>query len=84
MIHLDVEKFFDQVSWDLVLLAVNAVTGCCWVLVYVERWLAAPLERRSGTLEERNEGAPDRSALRYSSGSPLASRRWGTTTEITA
>ena len=43
MIDLDVQKFFDEVPWDLVVRAVRAVTDCRWVLLYVERWLAAPL-----------------------------------------
>src|ERR671914_91296 len=44
-IDLDVQKFFDEVPWDLVLRAVKAVTDSRWVLLYVERWLAAPFER---------------------------------------
>ena len=42
-IDLDVQKFFDTVPWDLVVKAVEAVTDCRWVLLYVKRWLAAPL-----------------------------------------
>jgi RNA-directed DNA polymerase len=32
-IDLDVQKFFDTVSWDLVVKAVEAVTDCRWVLL---------------------------------------------------
>ena len=45
VIDLDVQKFFDTVPWDLVVKAVKAVTDCRWALLYVERWLAAPLVR---------------------------------------
>jgi RNA-directed DNA polymerase len=62
-IDLDVQKFFDEVPWDLVLRAVRAVTDCRWVLLYVERWLAAPLERPDGALEQRSKGTPQGSAV---------------------
>ena len=63
IIDLDVQKFFDTVPWDLVVKAVQAVTDCRWVLLYVKRWLAAPLQRSDGTLVERDEGTPQGSAI---------------------
>jgi RNA-directed DNA polymerase len=62
-IDLDVQKFFDTVSWDLVVKAVEAVTDCRWVLLYVKRWLAAPLVRPDGALEQRSKGTPQGSAV---------------------
>jgi RNA-directed DNA polymerase len=44
---------FDEVPWDLVVRAVEAVTDCPWVLLYVKRWLAAPSQQPDGTLVER-------------------------------
>ena len=52
---LDVQKVFDEVPWDLVLKAVTAVTDWRWVLLYVERWLAAPLKRPDCALEQRSK-----------------------------
>ena len=63
VIDLDVRKFFDTVPWELVLRAVRAVTDCRWVLLYVERWLAAPMKRPDGTLQERDKGTPQGSAI---------------------
>jgi group II intron reverse transcriptase/maturase len=63
IIDLDVQKFFDTVPWRLVVRAVRAVTDCPWVLLYVKRWLAAPLQRPDGTLVERSEGTPQGSAI---------------------
>ena len=63
VIDLDVQKFFDSVPWDLVVKAVEAVTDTPWVLLYVKRWLAAPLQRPDGTLVERDEGTPQGSAV---------------------
>ena len=63
VIDLDVQKFFDTVAWELVVKAVLAVTDCRWVLLYVRRWLAAPLQRPDGTLEQRTKGTPQGSAV---------------------
>ena len=63
VIDLDVQKFFDTVPWDLVVKAVMAVTDCPWVLLYVKRWLAAPLEYPDGTLVQRDKGTPQGSAI---------------------
>jgi RNA-directed DNA polymerase len=57
-IDLDVEKFFDSVRWDLIVKAVQAHTDLPWVLLYVKRWLAAPLQLPDGTLLERDRGTP--------------------------
>jgi RNA-directed DNA polymerase len=63
MIDLDVQKFFDEVPWGLIVKAVEAVTDCRWVLLYVKRWLAAPLQHPDGTLVERTRGTPQGSAV---------------------
>jgi RNA-directed DNA polymerase len=63
IIDLDVQKFFDEVPWDLMVKAVQAVSDCRWVLLYVKRWLAAPLQRPDGTLVERDKGTPQGSAV---------------------
>ena len=62
-IDFDVQKFFDTVPWDLVVRAVQSVTDCPWVLLYVKRWLASPLKHPDGTLEERSKGTPQGSAI---------------------
>ncbi len=62
-IDLDVQKFFDEVPWDLIVKAVRAVTDCRWVLLYVKRWLAAPLQYPDGVLVERCKGTPQGSAV---------------------
>jgi RNA-directed DNA polymerase len=63
VIDLDVQKFFDEVPWDLMVKAVKVVTEARWVLLYVERWLAAPLEHPGGALEQRTKGTPQGSAV---------------------
>ena len=63
VIDLDVRKFFDTVAWDLVVKAVTAVCTDRWVLLYVKRWLAAPLQHADGTLAQRTKGTPQGSAV---------------------
>jgi RNA-directed DNA polymerase len=63
VVDLDVQKFFDEVPWDLVVRAVETVTDARWVLLYVKRWLAAPLEHPDGSLEQRRRGTPQGSAV---------------------
>jgi RNA-directed DNA polymerase len=62
VIDLDVAKFFDTVPWDLIVKAVEAVTSEPWVLLYVKRWLRAPLQHQDGTVVERDKGTPQGSA----------------------
>lgn len=63
VIDLDVQKFFDSVPWGLVVKAVEAHTDQPWVVLYVRRWLAAPLQLPDGTLAERDRGTPQGSAV---------------------
>jgi RNA-directed DNA polymerase len=63
LIDLDIQKFFDSVRWDLVVKAVEANISDPWVVLYVKRWLEAPLQLPDGTLQERDRGTPQGSAV---------------------
>ena len=63
VIDLDIKGFFDNLDHDLVLKAVAHHTGQKWILLYVERWLKAPLQRPDGSLVARNRGSPQGSAI---------------------
>ncbi len=58
VVDLDVKAFFDSVPWDLMLKAVARHTDSKWVLLYVERWLKAPMLMPDGTLTHRVKGTP--------------------------
>jgi len=58
IVDLDVKAFFDSVPWDLMLSAVARHTDAKWVLLYVERWLKAPMLMPDGTLLARTKGTP--------------------------
>jgi RNA-directed DNA polymerase len=65
VIDLDVQKFFDTVPWDLMVKAVeaNITASQEWVLLYVKRWLAAPVQLPDGTLAVRERGTAQGSAV---------------------
>jgi RNA-directed DNA polymerase len=63
VLDLDIQKFFDSVPWDLVIKAVEANTDQKWVVLYVKRWLSAPLQLADGSLVERDRGTPQGSAV---------------------
>jgi len=63
VIDLDLRAFFDSIDHDLLLKAVSKHTDLRWVLLYVERWLKAPLQREDGTLAARDRGTPQGSAI---------------------
>ena len=63
VIDLDIQKFFDSVRWDLVVKAVEANTCLPWVVLYVKRWLQAPLQLPDGTLQKRDRGTPQGSSI---------------------
>jgi RNA-directed DNA polymerase len=63
VIDLDVQKFFDSVRWDLLVKAVEAHTDAVWAVLYVKRWLGAPLQLPDGSLQERDRGTPQGSPV---------------------
>ena len=63
VIDLDIKGFFDNLDHDLVLKAVAHHTDQRWILLYVRRWLKAPLQRPDGTLVARDRGSPQGSAI---------------------
>jgi RNA-directed DNA polymerase len=54
---------FDTLDHELVLQLVRRHTDQRWILLYVERWLKAPLQREDGTLVRRDRGTPQGSAI---------------------
>ncbi|MCA1682099.1 MAG: group II intron reverse transcriptase/maturase [Actinobacteria bacterium] len=63
VIDLDLRAFFDTIPHDLLLRAVSKHTDLPWVLLYVKRWLEAPLQRQNGTIIARDRGTPQGSAI---------------------
>jgi len=63
VIDLDIKGFFDNLDHDLVMRAVRHHTDCPWALLYIQRWLKAPVEKADGSREERTKGSPQGSVI---------------------
>jgi RNA-directed DNA polymerase len=57
VIDIDVRAFFDNLDHDLAMKAIRHHTAEKWVLLYVERWLKAPLQTADAS-QARAKGTP--------------------------
>jgi RNA-directed DNA polymerase len=62
-LDLDLKSFFDSLDHSLTLKAVTHHTNQRWILLYVERWLKAPIQYEDGTLKPRDRGSPQGSVI---------------------
>jgi RNA-directed DNA polymerase len=58
VLDLDIQSFFDRIDSNLLMRAVRKHTDCPWVLLYIERWLKAPVQMEDGSLVARERGTP--------------------------
>lgn len=58
VLDLDIRGFFDNLDHELLMRAVRKHTDSKWILLYVERWLKAPVQLEDGTLASRDKGTP--------------------------
>ena len=58
VLDIDVKGYFDSIDWELLLKAVRRHTDCAWVLLYIERWLKAPVQMEDGSIVPRTAGTP--------------------------
>src|SRR5208337_3842909 len=57
VLEFDIKGLFDNISHELLLKALHRHVKCKWALLYIERWLTAPMER-DGHRAERSRGTP--------------------------
>lgn len=58
VLDLDIKGFFDSIDWELLLTAVRHHTDCPWALLYIERWVKAPVQMEDGSVVPRTAGTP--------------------------
>jgi retron-type reverse transcriptase len=58
VIDLDIKGFFDNIPQERIPEAVAHHTDLGWVLLYVKRWLGAPVQQADGSVVERDKGTP--------------------------
>ena len=58
VLEFDIKGLFDNIDHELLLRAVRKHVQCKWALLYIERWLKAPMQLEDGTRVERTCGTP--------------------------
>jgi RNA-directed DNA polymerase len=58
VLEFDIRGLFDNIDHGLLMKAVRRHTDCKWVLLYIERWLTAPMQNEDGSLCRRDRGTP--------------------------
>jgi RNA-directed DNA polymerase len=58
ILDLDIKGFFDNIPNDLLIRAVKKHAKEQWMVLYIERWLKAPVQEENGQLVPREKGTP--------------------------
>jgi RNA-directed DNA polymerase len=58
VVDLDIKGFFDNLDQNLLMRAVKKHAKDRWVVLYIERWLKAPVQEEDGQLIPREKGTP--------------------------
>ena len=58
VVEFDIKGLFDNIDHELLLRAVRKHCNTPWVLLYIERWLKAPMETEEGKRVVRERGTP--------------------------
>ncbi len=58
IVEFDIKGLFDNLDHNLLMKALRHHCNCKWILLYVERWLVAPLQDREGNITIRTLGTP--------------------------
>ena len=58
VVEFDIRGLFDNLDHELLMKALRHHCDCRWVLLYIQRWLTAPLQHQDGHLSQRSKGTP--------------------------
>ncbi len=58
VVEFDIKGLFDNIDHDLLMKALRKHCQTPWVLLYVQRWLKAPMQSAGGELVQRTRGTP--------------------------
>lgn len=63
VLDIDIKGFFDNINHELLMKAVEQHVETDWILLYIKRWLKAPIKRVNGDIEQRTKGIPQGGVL---------------------
>lgn len=58
VLDMDIKGFFEEIDHGLLMRAVRKHVKEAWQLMYIQRWLTAPVQHGDGRLEEKRKGTP--------------------------
>ena len=58
VLDMDIKGFFDNIDHELLMKAVRRHVKEGWHLLYIQRWLTAPIQHQDGLLEVPQKGTP--------------------------
>ena len=58
VVEFDIKGLFDNIDHGLLMKALRYHCNCKWILLYIERWLKAPLQDKTGHRTMRDRGTP--------------------------
>ena len=58
VIDVDIQSFFEDIPHELLMKAVRKHTDSKWHLLYIERWLKAPVQQLDGKVRAKERGTP--------------------------
>ena len=58
VLDMDIKGFFDEINHELLMRAVNKHVAEKWMILYIERWLKAPVQSRDEQPKLRDKGTP--------------------------
>ena len=58
VIDMDIKSFFDEVSHELLIKAIDKHVPEKWVKMYIKRWLEAPVQTAEGLIQKQGKGTP--------------------------
>lgn len=63
VLEFDIKGLFDNIPHDLLMKSVQKHTDCKWILLYIKRWLEAPMQLTNGNKVIREKGTPQGSVI---------------------
>jgi len=58
LVEYDIRGLFDNLDHSLLMKAVKRHTKNKWIILYISRWLTAPMQMPDGSLKARTKGVP--------------------------